>query len=202
MASARIKRPHNHGDEAPSRRYRAAFGAAWLIGIATGPISGPATAANEDVARASHMIRLALPALGFGLTLWHSDQPGRYQFYKSFGSTIAATYTLKHLVDEKRPESKDHDAFPSGHTAAAFSGASFIQRRYGWQTGAPAYALASFVGYARVRNDAHYVHDTLAGAALATGFTYLFTSPMEVPRMAASPMTGTDRVGLRISGRF
>ncbi|MFA9459527.1 phosphatase PAP2 family protein [Thiohalorhabdus sp. Cl-TMA] len=110
-------------------------------------------------------------------------------------------HTLKYAIDEKRPDSEARNSFPSGHTAAAFSGASFIQRRYGWTLGAPAYALATFVGYSRVHAGAHYVHDTLAGAAIAVGFTYLFTEP-RADGLRIAPVVGERRTGLRISGRF
>ena len=39
---------------------------------------------------------------------------------------------------------------PSIHSAVAFAGASYIQRRYGWKFGAPAYALAVDVGWSRI----------------------------------------------------
>ena len=58
---------------------------------------------------------------------------------------MAVVYVLKPLVDRTRPDG-GHQWFPSGHTASAFAGAAFLQMRYGWALGAPAYAVASFVG--------------------------------------------------------
>lgn len=47
----------------------------------------------------------------------------------------------------------------------AFSGAAYWQRRYGWEIGVPMYALASFVGYSRVRVKMHNYADVAAGGA-------------------------------------
>jgi len=66
------------------------------------------------------------------------------------------------LIDKRRPEnSLNKDSFPSGHASAAFQGASFIQRRYGWKHGKYAYLLAAFVGYSRIEglNDRHDTWD-------------------------------------------
>ena len=58
---------------------------------------------------------------------------------------------MKRIIRKERPEGRNlFDAFPSGHTSAAFSGASFIQRRYGWKYGKYAYILAAVVGVSRV----------------------------------------------------
>ena len=120
--------------------------------------------------------------------------------YRSFGATLLTTHALKATVREKRPDSDARNSFPSGHTAAAFSGASFIQRRYGWAPGAPAYLLAGYVGYTRVRADAHYPRDVLAGAALATAFTYCLTDPL--PGVSARAGIGPHRMEVRLVGAF
>ena len=89
---------------------------------------------------------------------------------------------MKRIIRKKRPEgSTAYNAFPSGHTSSAFQGASFIQRRYGWKFGLPAYVLAGFVGYSRIEglNDRHDFWDVLGGAAVGIGSTYLFTKPFD-----------------------
>jgi membrane-associated phospholipid phosphatase len=52
-----------------------------------------------------------------------------------------------------------------------------MRKRYGWIYGIPAYVAASFVGYSRVEEKAHYAHDVLAGAAIGILSSYLFTTP-------------------------
>lgn len=59
----------------------------------------------------------------------------------------------------------------------SFASAEFIRKRYGWEFGVPAYALATFVGYSRVESDQHYTHDVIAGAAIGILSSYIFTKP-------------------------
>ena len=128
------------------------------------------------------VLQIAIPA-GAGIStviLW--DKEGAWQFVKSYGTTIALTYALKLVINKPRPEgATDGHAFPSGHTASSFSGASFIQRRYGWAYGAPAYALAGFVAYSRLEgyHDRHDGWDVLGGIVVGVGSTYLFTTPYQ-----------------------
>jgi len=110
------------------------------------------------------------------------DQKGFWQFAKSYGTTLGATYILKYAINKPRPDgATDGHAFPSGHTAVAFSGASFLQRRYGWEYGIPAYAIAGFVAYSRLEglNDRHDGWDVLGGILVGIGSTYLFTTPQQ-----------------------
>lgn len=82
------------------------------------------------------------------------------------------TTTLKVAVDRERP-SGSHYSFPSGHTSATFASAAVLHNHFGWKVGAPAYAVASFVGWTRVRDGQHWVSDVVFGAAvgLASGYT-------------------------------
>jgi len=112
------------------------------------------------------------------VTFYHHDREGLVQFAKSFAATEAATVALKYSIDSDRPNGDSH-SFPSGHTSTAFSGASFLQRRYGWKYGIPAYIAASFVGWSRIESDNHYLKDVLAGAAIGIIGTYIFTDPYQ-----------------------
>ena len=96
-------------------------------GLLTLPVGVMADAPSET---AGDILQIALPALAYGMTFAYQDPEGRKQFYPSFLSTLGITYALKYGIHSERPNGGEH-AFPSGHTAAAFSGASFIQRRYG-----------------------------------------------------------------------
>lgn len=71
----------------------------------------------------------------------------------------------KRLIIEERPDG-GFLSFPSGHTAAAFTGAELIRLHYGWGWGAGAYALATAVGVSRVVHRRHWWWDVAAGAAL------------------------------------
>ena len=69
-----------------------------------------------------------------------------------------------------------HTGFPSGHTSAAFQGASFIHYRYGLKKAIVPYIAATFVAYSRVYSEKHYLHDVLAGAFIGTFSNYYFVS--------------------------
>jgi membrane-associated phospholipid phosphatase len=133
--------------------------------------------ASDTVETAGDIVQVAVPATALALTFLLDDPEGRRPLALSFATTMALTYGLKYAIDRDRPE-EGSKSFPSGHTSAAFSGASFIQRRYGWNLGIPAYIAASFVGWTRVHVDVHYVDDALAGAAIGIVSTYLFTEPI------------------------
>lgn len=74
---------------------------------------------------------------------------------------------MKHLSKVTRPDSNIYNAFPSGHTAQAFSGATLLCDEFG--RGKPwlymaAYGSASAVGVMRILNNRHWASDVIAGA--------------------------------------
>ena len=141
------------------------------------------------------VLQITLPGAAFISTVVLWDKKGAWQFVKSYGTTLALTYGLKYAINKRRPEgATDGHAFPSGHTSSAFSGASFIQRRYGWAYGGPAYALAGFVAYSRLEgyNDRHDGWDVLGGIVVGVGSTYLFTTPYEREHYELTFSSGGD----------
>ena len=82
----------------------------------------------------------------------------------------------------------------------AFQGAAFLQRRYYWQYGVPAYALASYVGYSRVNNDHHDSRDVLAGALIGIAASYYFAEPFYGVQI--TPTAGVNGVGLQLSANW
>lgn len=141
------------------------------------------------------VLQIVLPGAAAISTVVLWDKKGAWQFVKSYGTTLALTYGLKYAINKPRPEgATDGHAFPSGHTSSAFSGASFIQRRYGWAYGAPAYALAGFVAYSRLEgyNDRHDGWDVLGGILVGVGSTYLFTTPYEREHYELTFSSGDD----------
>ncbi|MBU2907013.1 phosphatase PAP2 family protein [Arenibacter algicola] len=132
------------------------------------------------------VLQLALPLTAGIMTLIKKDYKGIKKMAFSYGTTMALTYSLKHFTKKERPEGRKlYDSFPSGHTSSAFSGASFIQRRYGWSYGVPAYLLASIVAVSRTEapDGYHDFWDVFAGAAIGIGSTYIFTKPYKKEQM-------------------
>lgn len=131
----------------------------------------------SDIETMGDIFQILIPASAYGYTLYEGDKKAEMEFYQSFGTTIGLTHLLKYTVQEERPDGTDSLSFPSGHTSSAFGGASFIHRKYGWKNAIVPYMLASFVGYSRVHAEKHYVHDVVAGAALAIASTWYFVTP-------------------------
>lgn len=135
---------------------------------------------EKTVQDAGDVIQIGLPIIAGFATLLEDDRQGTWQFAKSFGLNMSVTYALKYIINKPRPDgATDGHAFPSGHTSVSFQSASFIQRRYGWKYGIPAYLLASFVAYSRIDgiDDRHDGWDVLGGIIIGVGSSYLFTTP-------------------------
>jgi membrane-associated phospholipid phosphatase len=85
------------------------------------------------------------------------------------------TTAVKLTASRARPNGGDR-AFPSGHSSATFASAAVLGSHYGWKVGAPAYALAGFIGWTRVRDREHWLSDVIFGSSLglASGLTVTF----------------------------
>ena len=131
----------------------------------------------SEVESAGEVLRIALPLAAGGIALFREDHDGLLQLGMSEAASFGTAYLLQAVIDKQRPDGSDWDAFPSDSTAVAFSAAAFLERRYGWNYGLPAYALAGFVAYSRVDADKHDWADVAAGAAIGWAFSALLTSP-------------------------
>lgn len=151
------------------------------------------------------VLQLALP-ISAGLTaIIKGDWEGTKQFALSYGTGFLVTHSLKRIIKKQRPEGRHlFDAFPSGHTTSAFSGASFIQRRYGWKYGKWAYVLAAIVGVSRMEGPDgwHDFWDVLAGATVGIGSTYIFTTPYDQNKYNLSFTSNKNGFLLGLSLRF
>ncbi|HSD67121.1 MAG TPA: phosphatase PAP2 family protein [Vicinamibacteria bacterium] len=139
---------------------------------------GAGQARADAVSRAGDVAAIVLPVGAATGALVAKDHKGLAQLAESFASAMAVTYALKPLVDRTRPDG-GHQSFPSGHATSAFAGAAFLQMRYGWALGAPAYVVASYVGYSRVEAKRHYTGDVVAGAAIGIAANLAFTRRRE-----------------------
>jgi membrane-associated phospholipid phosphatase len=73
----------------------------------------------------------------------------------------------KVVVNEKRPNGGKY-SFPSGHSTTAFAFSSVVMMEHSLPFGIAANAMAAFVGFSRLNDNAHYLQDVLAGATLGT----------------------------------
>lgn len=152
--------------------------------------------AGDDIETAGDVLQVVLPITAAAMTVGLRDWEGTTNFAKAFSLTMATTFTLKYSIDAERPNGSGL-SMPSGHTAAAFSGASFIQRRYGWRYSLPAYGAAAFVAYSRVAANKHHVEDVIVGALLGIGSTYLNTKHLN-EGLYMVPLYGRGSYGLML----
>ncbi len=138
---------------------------------------------NKAVQTTGDVLLFTLPVTALTGSLIAKDYTGTLQFAKGFVLNQAVTIGLKYATDKKRPFNSGDRAFPSGHTSTTFQSAAFIQKRYGWKYGIPAYALAALTGYSRINAQKHDGWDVLAGAAVGIGSAYLFTTPYQREHM-------------------
>jgi len=115
-------------------------------------------------------IRLQAPlALGtWGVGSWAgSEEVAGFGFDLSRGLllTYAATSIVKVAANRTRPNGEDY-SFPSGHTAAAFTLAGVVTRRYGGWFGGASLGLGVMTAMGRMEDRKHYASDLAAGATI------------------------------------
>ena len=115
------------------------------------------------------------PALAvYGLNL--GGVPGRHTVGRAtisfaVGSAIylPVVFLLKTTTNVLRPDGSDRYSFPSGHSAAAFSSAVFLEEEYSYRSRLypiAGYTVASITGVLRILNDRHWISDVLVGAGI------------------------------------
>lgn len=162
-----------------------------LAGVACTAAAGEAT--QRDIEQAGDALQVGLPLAALALTFLEYDDrdvdsaaplqagaatmPGsmfdgltlngtpRHDLAVAMVRTEVVTYALKYSIDAERPNGSGQ-SFPSGHTAAAFTGAEFIRIHYGNWSGAAAYVAAGFTGWSRVATGNHWPRDVAAGAVI------------------------------------
>lgn len=115
------------------------------------------------------------PALAvYGLNL--GGVPGRHKvgratlaFAAGTAVYLPAVFLLKGSTNVLRPDGSDDSSFPSGHSAAAFASATFLEEEYGYRNRLypiAGYAVASITGMLRILKDRHFISDVLVGAGI------------------------------------
>ncbi len=111
--------------------------------------------------------------LGAALLLMAYGNDERHEVGRLMTSTVISTgvivWGMKHVIGRKRPldDVVGNPAFPSGHTAYAFAGATLLGHQYP-KLRIPLYIGAGLVGVTRIYLGRHYLSDVIAGAAVGT----------------------------------
>jgi len=118
---------------------------------------------------------LTLPVAWGGVAWARGDDGKKFETsLEALGVTAATVYALKALVHRERPDGNGSDSFPSGHSAAAFYGATMLANFIEQDTpshsklGYLLYLPAAYVGINRIQTDRHYATDVAVGAFLGT----------------------------------
>ena len=156
---------------------------------------------KDDVALAGDIVVSLLPAAAISKVVYTRDQRGALEFTASLTTALATTFLLKYSIDAERPNGENNRSFPSGHSSTAFASATFMQIRYGWEYGVPAYVAATFVAWSRVYSDHHYSRDVIAGSTLGVVSSYIFTTHYK-EAVNISPIVESGTYGLMLSSRF
>ena len=150
-------------------------------------VANAAHAHRSTVEQIGDYLQLLVPAYAFGMAMNEPGWDGAKQFAYSYGTTTAAVYALKYTVHERRPNKANNHSFPSGHTASAMSGATFIHKRYGLNRAIIPYLMTGFTAFARVDANKHWWWDTAAGAAIAGLITWNMVDRYENVAISATP---------------
>lgn len=144
--------------------------------IAVGPDLASAQAHFDEYTEAGDAIQVLLPAGALATTLILRDREGTREFAVGGAVSLAVVHGAKYLSGRARPGQSEYNSFPSGHTAAAFYGAGFIHRRYGWDWAVPCYIAAAYVGFSRVHANRHWGDDVFAGATVGLVTNWVLTT--------------------------
>ena len=138
-----------------------------------------------------------IPLATLAATIAKRDYQGSKEFSKGLLATLGTTYAMKGLISKERPDGRDDNSFPSGHTAVSFHAASFVHERYGWRWALPMYLTAAWVGHSRVHDDRHDEEDVVVGALLGYAAARYFTT--EYQGLEVKPALAEGYVGLSMS---
>ncbi|OLQ85522.1 phosphoesterase [Vibrio ponticus] len=157
---------------------------------------------GQELETTGDILQWAIPATAGVISLAKFDGEGFGQLVEGAFLTASATHILKVAINAERPNGGDY-SMPSGHTSAAMQGAAYLQFRYGWKYGVPAYLAAGVVGYSRVDRNYHYWRDVAAGTLLATAIQYSVTKAgFSVTNFAVAPTFDGERVGILANIKF
>jgi membrane-associated phospholipid phosphatase len=161
--------------------------------------------AQRNIENVGTALQFIIPTFVFARTLYEPDNgDSTGQFVKHFLFSNGITYLIKFSVDEERPDGSALNSFPSGHTAAAFSGATFTHFRYSFDEAKYLYILSAFTAFSRVYARRHYTHDVLASVALSLISSYIFVTRRNSQTnytLGLDPLSGKLHFGFSFSFR-
>lgn len=183
---------------APRRHYKMSTAAAIATGLTAAGLGGLLLFGDTaSIENAGDYTATALPVAGGLAALIKQDWDGLWMYAKSVVVSTGTTHLIKETAEKWRPNGSNQQSFPSGHTQGAFTGASFLDTRYGHDYGIPAYITAAFTGVSRVVSQNHFSDDVLSGASIALLTNFYFVKPIDT-NASISPMFTEDGYGISV----
>lgn len=175
----------------------------WVPDTYAPPVALERTSFQKGIGVSTDVTALALPVATLAGVMIAGDWEGLKQAAFTAVAAGGANLILKYTVRELRPDHSNYHSFPSMHSTVAFASAAFLQRRYGWKFGAPAYAVAAYTAVGRVLAKKHHWWDCVAGAAIGAGAAYIFTTPWAKKHdFSLAPAASDAYVGFAASMSF
>ncbi len=172
-----------------------------LLLFSCGAPAGADSPARKGAEFASGAGNILYLAAGIGLPLLTDGAQGRNHSVRAIdavGTSVLLTEGLKALVRAKRPDSNEHNSFPSGHATAAFAVAT-MQSAYHPRQAPLWYLGATLISLSRVRLHRHTYADVIAGAGVGYGISRL---ELSAPRgLILSPLISHDGHGMGVEIR-
>lgn len=135
-----------------------------------------------------------IPLGAFWYTHNIDDRDGRDQYMWSMGTSLFVITSARLAFNEHeygtRPNGHPY-GFPSGHIAFLGSGAAFIQDRYGWEAGIPAWAATAYTAYVRVEDGHHRWRDVIVAGLFTAAASQYFVRPY--PQVRVLPFSSRHR---------
>lgn len=128
---------------------------------------------KNEIIRLGDIVTIIVPTLALAKTIYENDNRGIPYYLGNFIVVNLGTAGIQNIVHEKKPNGKSMKSFPSGHTSAAFSGATYVNFRYSFHEAKWLYLMATFAAFSRVYVRNHYTHDVLASAVFSFLSSYL-----------------------------
>ncbi len=108
----------------------------------------------------------------------HAGKSEAWNMLESAGLSFVSAYALKYTIGRQRPYQttssnrwfRGGTSFPSEHVTAAFAIGTVLAEsgnpKYRWIRRTLGYGIGAFTAYQRLKHNAHWLSDTVAGAAL------------------------------------
>lgn len=150
----------------------------------------------DNIRIAGDILQVGLPMSSIALAM-QDEEKNLDEVVVGMSRSLASTQALKYTINRTRPDGGEL-SFPSGHTSAAFHGATYIYLNHDKKYGYIALALATLTGYSRVRANRHYTSDVIAGALI--GFLSAKTAKEDISM--ASYKDQEDTIWIKFSKTF